>query len=468
MKIIHRFLSLAIILFLLTAASGNIAAEDIGRPFNDVTKNSWYYNDVYGAYENGLFAGMSGNTFAPDTTMSRAMLVTVLYRLADEPAVGNGNSYPDIEKGSWYEKAVQWAKETKITEGFPDGCFHPHQAVTREETAKILYGYYEHFNGSTDAAPINSKTFTDSDSVSPWAEKAVAWCVENGIIKGSWNGAENTLSLCPGKGSTRGEMAAMLMRYGQKYRGITPGNYRNSINFAGIRAISNTRNDYWFGKDYDMLNRPAEPQRFQKAYGDRWNTLSIDSSGEKVLYLTFDEGYENGYTTKILDTLKEKNVKAVFFVTLDYVQSRPDLVRRMIDEGHVVGNHSSTHPAKGMPSMSPEKQYEDIEKLQNVLRNQFHYEMTLFRYPAGIYSEQSLALINEMEMKSVFWSFAYGDYNPASQPSASSALNSLNSRLHPGAVYLLHAVSSTNSKILGSFIDQARNQGYTFKLIINK
>ncbi|MGM9568383.1 MAG: polysaccharide deacetylase family protein [Clostridia bacterium] len=468
MKITHRLLSLTVILFLLTAVSGNIAAKDIGRPFNDVTKNAWYYNDVYGAYENGLFAGTAENTFAPETTMSRAMMVTVLYRLAQEPALENESSYPDIEKGSWYEKAVQWAKQTKITEGFPDGCFHPYQAVSREETAKILHKYYEYFNGPADADPINSEAFTDSASVSDWAEKHVAWCVANGIIMGSRNEAENTLSICPKKGSTRGEMAAMLMRYGKKYYGITAGNYNHPIDFSGISAISNTRKDYWFGKDYDSMNRPAEPLRFQNAYGDRWNTLSIDSSGEKIIYLTFDLGYENGYTTKILDILKEKNVKAVFFVTLDYVQSRPDLVQRMIDEGHVVGNHSSTHPANGMPSMSLQKQYEDIEKLQNVLRNQFHYEMTLFRNPAGIYSEQSMALMNEMEMKSVFWSFAYGDYNPVSQPPVSSSLNNLNNRLHPGAVYLLHAVSSTNSKILGSFIDQARNQGYTFKLVVNK
>ena len=468
MKIIHRFLSPAVVFFLLTAVSGSIFAGDIGRPFNDVTKNAWYYNDVYGSYENRLFAGTSENTFSPDTTMSRAMIVTVLYRLADEPSVGNEESYPDIEKGSWYEKAVQWGNESGIIEGFPDGTFRPHQAVSREETAKILHGYYEYFNGSADAKPINGELFADSTAVSNWAEDAVAWCIENGIIMGSINTAENTLSICPQKGSTRGEMAAMLMRYGKKYCSLTAGNYNIPINFAAISGISNTRSDYWFGKDCDSLNRPTEPLRFQKAYGDRWNAFSIDSSGERSIYLTIDEGYENGYTAKILDTLKAKNVKAVFFVTLEYVQSRPDLVRRMIDEGHVVGNHSSTHPAKGMPSMSLQKQYEDIEKLQNVLRNQFHYEMTLFRYPAGIYSEQSLALSNEMQMKSVFWSFAYGDYDPSSQPSAPTALNKLNNSLHPGAVYLLHAVSKTNSIILGDFIDQARSKGYTFKLVVNK
>lgn len=468
MKIIHRFLSPAVVFFLLTAVSGSIFAGDIGRPFNDVTKNAWYYNDVYGSYENRLFAGTSENTFSPDTTMSRAMIVTVLYRLADEPSVGNEESYPDIEKGSWYEKAVQWGNESGIIEGFPDGTFRPHQAVSREETAKILHGYYEYFNGSADAKPISGELFADSTAVSDWAEDAVSWCIENGIIKGSKNTEENTLSICPQNGSTRGEMAAMLMRYGGQYCGLTAGNYIHPIDFYGISGISNTRNDYWFGRDCDILNRPTEPLRFQNAYGNRWNTLSIDSSGEKSIYLTIDEGYENGYTAKILDTLKAKNVKAVFFVTLEYVQSRPDLVRRMIDEGHVIGNHSSTHPAKGMPSMSLEKQYEDIEKLQNVLRNQFHYEMTLFRYPAGIYSEQSMALINEMQMKSVFWSFAYGDYDPSSQPSAATALNKLNSSIHPGAVYLLHAVSSTNSNILGTFIDQARSEGYTFKLVVNK
>lgn len=468
MKKFHHLLAVMTTLFILATFSCNVFAGEIHRPFNDVTKNAWYYNDVYGSYENGLFAGTAANAFSPDTTMSRAMMVTVLYRLADEPAVQSSNRYPDIETGSWYEKAVLWASEARIVEGFPDGKFYPQKDVTREETAKILKGYDTYFNGDAKAEPVDESIFIDSTTVSDWAKEAMDWCIEEKIIMGSQNYKENTLSICPQKGSTRAEMAAMLMRYGKKAYGFTARDYKEPINFNALSSITNGKNEYWFGRDYDALNRPAEPLRFQNAYGSRWNTLSIDPTPGKNIYLTIDEGYENGYTAKMLDTLKEKNVKAVFFVTLEYVQSRPDLVQRMIDEGHVVGNHSSTHPAKGMPSLSLQKQYEDLEKLQNVLRNQFHYEMTLFRYPAGIYSEQSLALVSEMNLKSVFWSFAYNDYNPGSQPSPSTALQNLNRKLHPGAVYLIHAVSSTNCSILGNFIDQTRNEGYTFQLVVNQ
>lgn len=225
-----------------------------------------------------------------------------------------------------------------------------------------------------------------------------------------------------------------------------------------ISSLSNSSEGWGPGSDCDEKNRPYSALSYQEKYGT-YNANFIVPDSDKI-YLTFDEGYENGCTPQILDTLKEKNVKAVFFVTMQFAKQNPDLIRRMIDEGHAVGNHSVTHPSKGLPSESVEQQQNEVMELHNYIKENFGYEMHLFRYPAGIFSEQSLAIVNNCNYKSVFWSFAYLDYDTANQPDPSAALTKVESRLHPGAIYLLHAVSTTNTSILGDFIDYIRSQGY--------
>ena len=225
-----------------------------------------------------------------------------------------------------------------------------------------------------------------------------------------------------------------------------------------ISSLSNTSQGWGPGTNCDDQNRPVSALSYQEKYG-KYNANFIVPDSDKV-YLTFDEGYENGCTPAILDTLKEKNVKTVFFVTSQFAKQNPDLVQRMIDEGHTVGNHSVTHPSQGLPSQSIEKQQNEVMELHNYIKNNFNYEMHLFRYPAGIFSEQSLAIVNNCNYKSVFWSFAYKDYDTSDQPDPTAALEKLKSRLHPGAIYLLHAVSTTNTAILGDFIDYIRAEGY--------
>ena len=176
--------------------------------------------------------------------------------------------------------------------------------------------------------------------------------------------------------------------------------------------------------------------------------------------MTFDEGYENGFTADILDTLQEKQVPAVFFVTMDYVQDQPELVQRMIDEGHIVGNHSTTHP--NMTTLSIEEAEAEIMELHEYVKEHFNYEMFLFRAPEGAFSHQSLAIAQYLGYQSVLWSFAYNDWNTDQQPSAEDALQRLTNALHPGAVYLLHAVSKTNHDILGEWIREAKAEGYSF------
>lgn len=229
---------------------------------------------------------------------------------------------------------------------------------------------------------------------------------------------------------------------------------------SALASLDNTSRGWGQGVNFDEQNRPRGAIYAQETYG-QYNALYI-AEESPMIYLTIDEGYENGYTAKILDVLREKQCPAVFFVTMDYVQQNPDLVRRMIDEGHVVGNHSVTHPAAGLPSQSIDVQAEELMALHRYMQEHFDYEMYLFRYPAGIHSDQSLALVQQLGYRSVFWSFAYRDWITDDQPDPSAALQKVTERLHPGAIYLLHAVSATNAEIMGDFIDNARAQGYVF------
>lgn len=241
--------------------------------------------------------------------------------------------------------------------------------------------------------------------------------------------------------------------------GITLQNTQIDLN-----GLDTTGLDWGQGGDKDQWNRPAGCLQYQEKYG-KYNAYFIkDEPEKKIIYLTIDEGYEYGCSPRILDTLKEKNVPAVFFVTKSFAEQNQDLVQRMIDEGHEVGNHSVTHPAKGLYSQTIEEQTNEVTGLHDYIKNQFGYEMHLFRYPAGKFNEQSLALLNNLNYKSVFWSFAYLDYDVENQPNPAESLQKMIDCLHPSALYLLHAESETNTQVLGDFIDQARAQGYEFKL----
>ena len=179
---------------------------------------------------------------------------------------------------------------------------------------------------------------------------------------------------------------------------------------------------------------------------------------EKTIYLTFDEGYENGYTSQILDTLKEKKVSAVFFVTYDYVKRNDDLIKRMINEGHIIGNHTWSHPS--MPDLSAAECENEIKTLHDYVKENYNYEMKYIRPPMGEFSEKSLAVSQKLGYKSVFWSFAYKDYDVNNQPDPSAAFKRITEATHDGAIYLLHAVSKTNANILADVIDKWRQDGY--------
>lgn len=217
---------------------------------------------------------------------------------------------------------------------------------------------------------------------------------------------------------------------------------------------------YGYGAEVDDKNRPGGCTWYDK----KWGQYAADfiHPDSNYVFLTFDEGYEYGFTPRILDTLKEKNVKAVFFCTMDFVKSHPELVRRMIDEGHVVGNHSLTHPAKGIPTLSVEDQIKEVDEVTRYVKENFNYDMYLFRFPEGAFSEQSLAIVQSLGYRSVFWSFAHRDWYTDDQPDVQESLQNALAKVHGGEIFLLHAVSETNTEMLADLIDGVRAKGYEF------
>ena len=194
----------------------------------------------------------------------------------------------------------------------------------------------------------------------------------------------------------------------------------------------------------------------------QYDAAYIGNTAEKVLYLTFDAGYENGCTAKILDTLKNQEVKAAFFLVGNYIEKNADLVRRMAEERHVVANHTMHHydMSKLTDKTAFAKELQDLEALYKETTGQ---EMPkYYRPPQGIYSEDNLRMAKELGYKTVFWSLAYVDWNNDSQPTKEQAFAKLLPRTHNGAVVLLHSTSQTNAEILDELLTKWKEEGYRF------
>jgi peptidoglycan-N-acetylmuramic acid deacetylase len=194
----------------------------------------------------------------------------------------------------------------------------------------------------------------------------------------------------------------------------------------------------------------------------QYDAAYIGDTTKKVLYLTFDAGYENGCTAKILDTLKKHEVKAAFFLVGNYIEKNADLVRRMVEEGHIVGNHTMHHydMSKIADKAAFAKELQDLEALYKEVTGQ---EMLKFyRPPQGTYSEENLKMARELGYKTVFWSLAYVDWNNDSQPTKEQAFSKLLPRTHDGAVVLLHSTSQTNAEILDELLTKWKEMGYSF------
>ena len=194
----------------------------------------------------------------------------------------------------------------------------------------------------------------------------------------------------------------------------------------------------------------------------RYDAAYIGSTSEKVLYLTFDAGYENGCTEKILDTLQKHNVKAAFFLVGNYIEKNADLVRRMTEEGHIVGNHTYHH--YDMSKLSDEAAFnQELTSLETLYRETTGEDLPrYYRPPQGIYSEKNLEMAQKLGYRTVFWSLAYVDWYQDNQPTDEQAFSKLLPRIHPGAVVLLHSTSQTNARILDTLLSKWEEMGYSF------
>lgn len=196
-----------------------------------------------------------------------------------------------------------------------------------------------------------------------------------------------------------------------------------------------------------------------------YDAVYIGDTSKKVLYLTFDSGYENGCTEKILDVLKKHEAPAAFFLVGNYIEKNADLVRRMVDEGHIVANHTMHH--YDMSKLSDKDRFaKELQDLEALFQSVTGKELPkYYRPPQGIYSEENLKTAKELGYKTVFWSLAYVDWNNDAQPTKEQAFRKLLPRVHNGAVVLLHSTSQTNAEILDELLTKWADQGYTFESI---
>ena len=222
-----------------------------------------------------------------------------------------------------------------------------------------------------------------------------------------------------------------------------------------------TQNSFsWYCKRMKNNAQPPLPEEFD--FIENYPCIWLDKSGSKKVYLTFDAGYENGNVEKILSVLESKGVKAAFFILINLVESNPELVKRMYENGHLVCNHTAHH--------------KNISKITDpaIIKNELdaleesYFKLTgeklakYFRPPEGTFSESNLKMLSDIGYTTVFWSFAYADWDNNNQPSAEYAKNKILENLHDGAVILLHPTSATNAVVLGEIIDSVRAKGYEF------
>ncbi len=236
-------------------------------------------------------------------------------------------------------------------------------------------------------------------------------------------------------------------------------------NFKGYKVSTNalsTKKIGWGIKRGDSHIQPDLGKENERIINE-FNGIAIGNKDKPYIYLTFDVGYDNGYLTKILDTLNENEVKAAFFITGQFVKTSPDTIKRMIDDGHIVGNHTVNH--KSLPDISDEEIEKQIMGLHQEIYENFGYEMKYMRPPKGEYSEKSLAYVAKLDYIPVMWSFAYDDWDESKQGREEYAKKKIMDNLHNGEIMLLHATSKDNANILDTILKQIKNEGYEFKTL---
>ena len=226
------------------------------------------------------------------------------------------------------------------------------------------------------------------------------------------------------------------------------------------KVSANTNWGLHYPKDNEQPTGPATVEHLKQ-----YDAYFVGSSEDKVVYITFDAGYENSYTDEILDTLKKYDAPAAFFLVGTYIRANPELVKRMVDEGHIVANHTMSHP--DMSKISNKESFaKELAQVEEIYKTVVGSDIPKFyRPPRGIYSEANLKLAQELGYKTIFWSAAYKDWEDKNQPSKQEAFSKLMPRLHPGMVLLLHNTSKTNSLILDELLGRYKEVGYEFRSI---
>ncbi len=240
---------------------------------------------------------------------------------------------------------------------------------------------------------------------------------------------------------------------------VLTGNAAQVFSLQAAHTQDTVYSWYYMPRTDGVQPRPEAAFDFVYDHG----AYSAGSPEQKIIYLTFDAGYENGYTPAILDTLKKHDVKAAFFVVEHYIKTNPELVLRMVNEGHLVCNHSTNH--KDMASIADFEQFkQEISKIESTF-----YEATArrmpkyFRPPEGKFCERSLEYARQLGYTTIFWSFAYKDWYVDDQPDTESAFKTIISRTHPGEIALLHATSRTNAEVLDRVLTEWKSMGYVMK-----
>ena len=234
---------------------------------------------------------------------------------------------------------------------------------------------------------------------------------------------------------------------------------KETITTSGTSTLSNKKIG-WGIKREDNHKQP-DVGSLNKRIIEQYDGICMGNPEMPYVYLTFDNGYEAGYTEKILAVLKENQVPAAFFITGHYVNSQPELVKKMIEEGHTVGNHTVNH--KSMPDISDEQIKTEMMDLHKSIYEKFGYEMKYTRPPKGEYSERTIACTNSLGYKTVMWSFAYDDWDENKQGREAYGKQKILDNVHNGAVLLLHGTSKDNSNILDECIKEIKKMGYEFR-----
>ena len=232
----------------------------------------------------------------------------------------------------------------------------------------------------------------------------------------------------------------------------------NEIIQTSSKTISNKKIEWGIKRN----NNHEQPDlgSTNKKILDEYKGISMGNKNSKKVYLTFDEGYEAGYTEKILEVLKQNEVKACFFITAHYVNTQPELVQKMINEGHIIGNHTVNH--KSMPSLNLEEIKSEVMNLHTTIYQKYNYEMKYIRPPKGEYSEETVSYCNTLGYTTVMWSFAYDDWDESKQQREEYAKKKILDNIHNGAVILLHGNSKDNTNVLDYCIKEIKSMGYQF------